>query len=119
MIEIVKAVSWKPDYLLLDEVTATLHHTEVESLFQNLRRLSADGTGIVMVTHRLGEIYRIASRAVVLRNGESVADVELSSTEMNEVVFHMTGKMPETVHQTVHAIEHTSSEAALTSSTCA
>ena len=113
MIEIVKAVSWKPDYLLLDEVTATLHHTEVESLFQNLRRLSADGTGIVMVTHRLGEIYRIASRAVVLRNGESVADVELSSTEMNEVVFHMTGKMPETVRQTVHAIEHTSSEAAL------
>lgn len=113
MIEIVKAVSWQPDYLLLDEVTATLHHTEVECLFQNLRELAAGGTGIVIVTHRLGEIYRIASRAVVLRNGESVADVDLSNTNLNEVIFHMTGKMPETIRQSVHAIEHTSSEAAL------
>lgn len=96
MIEIVKALSWKPDFLLLDEVTATLHHTEVELLFKNLKELAQTGVSIVVVTHRLGEIYRIASRAVVLRNGESVADADLSQTKIDTVVYHMTGKMPET-----------------------
>lgn len=97
MIEIVKAVSWNPDVLLLDEVTATLYHNEVEILFSNLQELSKEGVSIVMVTHRLGEIYDIASRAVILRNGESVADVKLAETDMNTIVYHMTGKMPEIV----------------------
>jgi len=98
MIEIVKAVSWKPDILLLDEVTATLHHTEVELLFENLRELAAAGTSIVIVTHRLGEIYRIASRAVILRNGSSVADVNLAETSIDAIVYNMTGKLPESHH---------------------
>ncbi|MCL1855015.1 MAG: sugar ABC transporter ATP-binding protein [Clostridia bacterium] len=95
LVEIIKAVSWKPDVLLLDEVTATLHRDEVVKLFAYLRRLSQNGVSVLMVTHRLGEIYQIASRAVILRNGESVADVNLSDCEMDTVVYHMTGKMPE------------------------
>lgn len=98
MIEIVKAVSWKPEFLLLDEVTATLHHTEVELLFRNLKELAETGTSIVIVTHRLGEIYRIASRAVILRNGSSVADVRLEDTSIDTIVFNMTGKLPESSH---------------------
>jgi len=95
LIEIVKAISWDPDILLLDEVTAALHHNEVENLFSNLRVLSENGISIVMVTHRLSEIFNIASRAVILRNGESVADVDLKKTDINKIVYHMTGKMPE------------------------
>ncbi len=113
MIEIVKAVSWKPDILLLDEVTATLHHTEVELLFSNLKELAASGMAIVFVTHRLGEIYRIASRAIVLRNGESVADVDLSETEIDTVVYHMTGKMPEPASQCVPGADHEAADAVL------
>jgi ribose transport system ATP-binding protein len=117
MIEIVKAVSWKPDILLLDEVTATLHHTEVELLFQNIKELAQTGTSIVVVTHRLKEIYRIASRAVVLRNGVTVADVDLSQTKMETVVFHMTGKMPELAPElasnSLHDTEREASEAIL------
>ena len=97
IIEIVKAVSWDPDILLLDEVTAALHHNEVEILFSNLRALSEKGVSIVMVTHRLGEIFNIASRAVILRNGESVADVDLKKTDINKIVYYMTGKIPEIV----------------------
>jgi len=97
MIEIIKAVSWKPGYLLLDEVTATLHTDEVEVLFRNMRSMAAEGVAIVMVTHRLGEIYEIADRAVILRGGESVADVNLRQTDMDTIVYHMTGKMPESV----------------------
>ncbi len=114
MIEIVKAVSWKPDILLLDEVTATLHHNEVELLFSNLKELAASGTAIVFVTHRMGEIYRLASRAAILRNGESVADVDLTDTLIDKVVYHMTGKMPEPVqHDAAPCVECQSADSAL------
>ena len=111
LVEIIKAVSWKPDILLLDEVTATLHREEVEKLFAYLRKLSKNGVSIMMVTHRLGEIYQIASRAVILRNGESVADVSLSDCEMDAVVYHMTGKMPE-AHQR-EVLDHTGKDVVL------
>lgn len=107
LVEIIKAVSWKPDLLLLDEVTATLHHDEVEKLFAYLKKLSATGTSIVMVTHRLGEIYQIASRAVILRSGESVADVNLADCEMDTIVYHMTGKMPEAHQREAEGIDTT------------
>jgi ABC-type sugar transport system ATPase subunit len=113
MIEIVKAISWKPDILLLDEVTATLHHTEVELLFQNLKELAKTGTSIVVVTHRLDEVYRIASRAVVLRNGESVADLNLADTKIDTVVYHMTGKIPEQTAHNLNVTEREASEAIL------
>lgn len=113
MIEIVKAVSWKPDYLFLDEVTATLHHTEVELLFQNLNDLAQAGMSIVIVTHRLSEIYRIASRAVILRNGESVADVVLKQTEVEKVVFYMTGKMPDPIIHCAQVTQHETDDTVL------
>jgi ABC-type sugar transport system ATPase subunit len=96
LVEIIKAVSWKPDILLLDEVTATLHHDEAEKLFVYMRRLADRGTSIMMVTHRLGEIYRVASRAVILRNGQLAADIRLDDCDMQTVIYHMTGAIPET-----------------------
>lgn len=100
IVEILKAVSWKPRVLLLDEVTATLHHDEVDKLFAFMRKLAAGGTAIVMVTHRLKEVFEVASRAVILRNGRAVADVNLSKTDMQTIVYHMTGKMPEAQERT-------------------
>ena len=96
-IEIIKAVSWDPDVLLLDEVTATLHHNAVENLFANLKAFAEQGMSIVTVTHRLEEVFRIASRAVILRNGASVADIDLEKSDINTIIYHMTGKMPETI----------------------
>ena len=113
MIEIIKAVSWKPELLLLDEVTATLHHNEVALLFKNLKEIAKTGVAIVDVTHRLDEIYDIASRAVILRNGESVADVPLAETNVDTVVYHMTGKMPEATHHTPHDSEFETSDTIL------
>ena len=113
MIEIVKAISWKPDILLLDEVTATLHHTEVELLFKNLREFAEAGTSIVIVTHRLGEIYRVASRAVILRNGSSVADVNLAETSIDTIVYNMTGKLPESTHHGIRLVECEGSDTSL------
>lgn len=106
LIEIIKAVSWEPELLLLDEVTATLHHNEVEKLFANLRALAAGGMSIVTVTHRLAEVFQIASRAVILRNGVSVADFKLEGTDVDTIVYHMTGKMPEAVEARAHEEEN-------------
>lgn len=99
MIEIIKAISWQPEVLLLDEVTATLHHNEVETLFKNLRMYAGEGMSIVTVTHRLEEVFQIASRAVILRNGVSVADVKLEEADIDTIVYYMTGKMPEAVER--------------------
>ena len=113
LIEVVKAVSWEPDLLLLDEVTATLHYDEVELLFKNLKELAKTGVAIAFVTHRLAEVYRIASRAVVLLNGESVADVPLPDTKIDTLVYHMTGKKPE-IHHTQEALRNVAEDALLT-----
>lgn len=95
LIEIIKAISWQPRLLLLDEVTATLHHNEVSLLFNNLREYAKNGMAIVMVTHRLEEVFQVASRAQILRNGESVANIKLEGTDIDTLVYHMTGKRPD------------------------
>jgi ribose transport system ATP-binding protein len=110
LIEIIKAISWQPDVLLLDEVTATLHHNEVGTLFENLRMLAQSGMSIVTVTHRLEEVFHIASRAVILRNGVSVADIELNDTDIPTIVYHMTGKKPEAVDHSPTAEETSGDE---------
>lgn len=61
--------------LLLDEPTAALHETESERLFTAVRRLAADGAGVVFISHRLGEVLELADRVVALRGGRVVADV--------------------------------------------
>lgn len=68
--------------LFLDEPTESLHRTEVEVLFEAVRRLAAEGAGIVFVSHRLDEVRSLAHRIVGLRDGRKIAD--RSVEEMNE-----------------------------------
>jgi len=96
MLEVAKAVYAKPRLLLLDEVTATLHHDEIEGLFELLRKLRDEGTAIVYVTHRMKEVAKLCDSATIMRNGETVA--ELARDELNDldgIVYHMTGKVPD------------------------
>ena len=102
MIEVAKALSWKPRILLLDEVTASLHHDEVEIIFGLLNELKKSNLATVIVTHRMSEIYRICDTATVLRGGETVTDVELKDADIDEVVFYMTGKRPEKIQRNEH-----------------
>ena len=95
MIEIAKALATEPRLLILDESTASLHSDEVDTLFETLTELKAGGMAIVTVTHRMEEIYRICDKCTILRSGETVAAGLIQDMDLDEVVYHMTGKRPD------------------------
>lgn len=95
MLEVAKAVCLRPKYLFLDEVTASLHHDEVDTLFEIIRELAAEGVAITMVTHRMEEIYRLCDTCTILKGGETVASGAMAEMDLSEVIFHMTGRRPE------------------------
>jgi ribose transport system ATP-binding protein len=98
-VEIAKAFAWKARYLLLDEVTASLHHDQVKVLFEILREMRDAGTAILFVSHRLEEVFDLCDVATILRGGESVASVKLSEVTHSDLAFHMTGKRLEKTEQ--------------------
>jgi ABC-type sugar transport system ATPase subunit len=97
LIEIAKAVASKPQLLILDEATASLHSDEVDVLFEVLRELKKEGLAIITVTHRMNEIYRICDTCTILRGGETVASGPVKDMDLDTVVYHMTGKKPERI----------------------
>ena len=74
LIAIARAVAAKSSVLILDEPTSTLSAGEAERLFGILERLRASGIAILYISHRLGDLQRIADRAVVLRGGRVVGE---------------------------------------------
>jgi ribose transport system ATP-binding protein len=77
--------------LFLDEPTESLHRTEVEVLFEAVRRLAAEGAGIVFVSHRLDEVRSLAHRIVGLRDGRKVADRPVSEMDEGHLIEIVTG----------------------------
>jgi ribose transport system ATP-binding protein len=84
--------------LVLDEPTATLPDTEVERLMDIIRRVSAAGVGVLYVTHRLDEIFRIAGTVTVLRDGREVATLPTSSLDHRRLVDLLVGEELTTAH---------------------
>lgn len=95
MVEVAKAVLLKPKVLLLDEVTASLHHDEIELLFNLVRELKEQGIAIVFVTHRMREVFELSDRVTIMRSGLTVIDEDTSKLSMDEIVYYMTGKKPD------------------------
>lgn len=89
IVEILKALSFDPRLIILDEATASLDTQQVTRLFELVRRWKAEDKAIVFVSHRMEEIFRIADRATVLRNGRSVGTREIRQTDERELVALM------------------------------
>jgi len=92
MLEIAKAVSFDVKAIIMDEPTAVLTNVESEILFDLIAKLTAQGIGIVYVSHRLSEIIRIADRVVVLRDGSLVATEPISNVDENRIASLMVGR---------------------------
>lgn len=86
IVEILKAFSIDPRLIILDEATASLDGQQVSRLFELVNKWKSEQRAIVFVSHRMDEIFRIADRATVLRNGESVGHVTIAETTEQEIV---------------------------------
>ena len=104
IIEILKAVSIDPWMIILDEATASLDSRQVERLFELIKQWKEQGKAIVFVSHRMEEIFRIADRYSVLRNGKTVGAgdiVDITEKELvrlmikEETVFSFSRKIQE------------------------
>jgi ribose transport system ATP-binding protein len=92
LIEIAKALALNAKLLILDEPTAALGGAETEALFEQVRKLRAEGVGIIYISHRMEEIKKITDRIVVLRDGERVHEFADSSTPVRTIVESMVGR---------------------------
>ena len=92
MVEIVKAVSFNSSIIVMDEPTSSLSDKEVEALFENIKKLTAKGIGIIYISHRMSELQEIADRVTVMRDGEYIATKEVATTSNDELVALMVGR---------------------------
>jgi ABC-type sugar transport system ATPase subunit len=92
MVEIARALVGRSKVLILDEPTATLSGPEVERLFAVMRDLRARGLGIVYISHRLEEIFSVADRVTVLRDGRHVAHAPVAGLERGQLIRWMVGR---------------------------
>ena len=91
MVEIAKALRGNARILILDEPTASLSHSESDRLFGLIRKLAADGVGIVYVSHRLEEIAPLVQRVTVLRDGVSAGTFPITHIDRSKIIQLITG----------------------------
>ncbi len=92
MVEIAKALSYKSRVVIMDEPTASLSQHEATLLKDTIRRLRADGIGIIYITHRLEEIFDLADRVTVMRDGASVATLPTHELDRTRLVRLMVAR---------------------------
>ncbi|MHB8990192.1 MAG: sugar ABC transporter ATP-binding protein [Chloroflexota bacterium] len=92
MVEIAKALSTGARILLMDEPSAVLTEAELASLYRVIDRLKERGVAIVYISHRLDDVFRVADRITVLKDGHLVASMEAGDTNPDAVVSLMVGR---------------------------
>ncbi len=91
-VEIIKALYRDAELLVLDEPTAVLTPQEVDDLFIILRQMTANGTGIIFISHKLHEVLELSDRITVLRNGKVTGDTTPSETNRQQLAEMMVGR---------------------------
>lgn len=92
LVEIAKAISLNSEIIIMDEPTSAISEKEAEKLFTIIRRLRSEGKGIIYITHRMEEIFKIADRLTVMRDGEYVGTVQAAETTKDEIIKMMVGR---------------------------
>lgn len=92
MVEIIRAVSFGSRIIVMDEPTSSLSDAEVDILYGMIGILKEQKVSIIYISHRLNELYDIADRTTVLRDGEHVGTVRMKDTERSELIAMMVGR---------------------------
>ena len=93
MVEILKVLAAKPRIIILDEATAALDRNQVAAVFEHVRALKAAGCSIIFITHRMDEVFEIADRVTVMRNGTTVMTADGAQTTREALVEAMVGEL--------------------------
>jgi rhamnose transport system ATP-binding protein len=117
-VEIAKALSLNARLLIMDEPTAALTEADVEKLFVITRLLKARGVGIIYISHKLAEIFELADRVSVLRDGQYIGTRQVTETTEGELITMMVGrtidhlfpKQPATIGAVVLEVRHLNRE---------
>ncbi|HSV32501.1 MAG TPA: sugar ABC transporter ATP-binding protein [Pyrinomonadaceae bacterium] len=99
IVEICRALAWRPKLILMDEPTSSLERGNIERLFAAIRRLKASGVAIIYISHFLEEVREIADRFTVLRDGISVQGGDLTSVSDDQLIEAMVGRSVEIIFE--------------------
>lgn len=91
IVEILKAMSYNPKVLILDEPTSSLSVNEVKNLFSCIRQLVSDEVIVIFITHRLEELWELVDTCTVLRDGELIGKMEMKTATHNDILRMMFG----------------------------
>jgi ABC-type sugar transport system ATPase subunit len=92
LVEIAKAFHHRAELLILDEPTSALSQAEVRHLFGVIDRMREIKMSFIYISHKLDEVFRLADRIVVLRDGQAVATLDPKTVDTKEVIRHMVGR---------------------------
>jgi ribose transport system ATP-binding protein len=93
VVEIAKAMSFKPSVIMLDEPTSALAQHETDLLFELIRKLAQRGVVIIYITHRLHELKLIADTLTILRDGNLIGRIEMQGSTPEQIVHMMFGEI--------------------------
>lgn len=98
VVEITKAVSTNAEILIMDEPTAALSERECEQLYSIAEKLRDSGTSIIFISHRIEDMYRLASRVTVLRDAQYIGTWEINEISREKLIAAMVGREVKTLY---------------------
>lgn len=99
MIEVAKALSMDAQLLIMDEPTSSITDREVDTLFEQMRRLRDQGVAIIFISHRLEEVFEICDRVTVLRDGQHVATSPVAEVDSQTLIKQMVGRQVDEIYE--------------------
>jgi simple sugar transport system ATP-binding protein len=90
-VAIARALTFRPKLVIMDEPTAALAVREIEHVLDLIRTLRGQGIAVILISHRLTDVFAVCDRIIALRQGQVIADEPTAQTSMNNVVAHIVG----------------------------
>jgi ABC-type sugar transport system ATPase subunit len=90
-VAIARALTFEPKLVIMDEPTAALAVREVDHVLDLIRELKRQGIAVILISHRLTDVFAVSDRIIALRQGQVIADEAAGETTMNTVVAHIVG----------------------------
>ncbi len=90
-VAIARALTFSPKLVIMDEPTAALAVREVDHVLDLIRELKRQGIAVILISHRLTDVFAVSDRIIALRQGRVIADELTEETSMNQVVGHIVG----------------------------